>query len=350
MKKEFEYRNQIDTLHYTQEEKETMTQNILKMAENKKVSYLPKRPKVKTLLIAAVMVTLLTIGAGATGVLKSASEAFADILGDGPAQTEIIDKIGHPVDAQTTDHDLTVKADAVIGDSYNVCIVYSLTRNDGEIFDFPNDTRIPLIFEEDEVNLNIMGGTHGSSYFIDTVPGDSTIQYVVSFSTDKPLNQKTVSSHFKNLYYLNPKSNEKELLFEGKWNLKFELNYEDSSIVLGGGETFTKNGLNYTIDEIRISPIAIKVDYTVDEEFKSNNYESGKMPTELQKKMSKYLENIKIYITKKDGTVLDMSTSGGRIQPQNGKSVCSKGDLFENIIPLDEIENVTVENISFSLQ
>ena len=82
-------------------------------------------------LLAACLAAALAVGAGASGVLKSAAEVFAPIFGGSAAQTEVIDKIGHPIGAGDTDNGVTITADAIIGDTYNAAIVYTIRRDDG---------------------------------------------------------------------------------------------------------------------------------------------------------------------------------------------------------------------------
>lgn len=53
---------------------------------------------------------------------------------------------------------------------------------------------------------------------------------------------------------------------EGHWKLRFDVDYEDSSVALGGGGTFEQDGMTFTVDTVTVSPIAIQVAYTVDSE------------------------------------------------------------------------------------
>ena len=77
---------------------------------------------------------VLSIGAGATGVFKSASDAFAGVFGP-TADTEIIDQIGRPIGASDTAGGVTVTADAILFDGYNYLISYTLEKEDGSAFD-----------------------------------------------------------------------------------------------------------------------------------------------------------------------------------------------------------------------
>ena len=138
-------------------------------------------------------------------------------------------------------------------------------------------------------------------------------------------------------------------LIEGHWKFRFDVDYEDSSVTLGGGETFTQNGMTFTVDSVSVSPVAVKVDYTVDSEVQWSDAPSGQVPEEDRIQMERYFENVEILLTKKDGTVIDMSNSGGGIRPDHGVTVCDKGDVFDEIIPLEELESISVGGIVYPI-
>ena len=108
--------------------------------------------------------------------------------------------------------------------------------------------------------------------------------------------------------------------------------------------------MTFTIDEITLSPVAIKVDYTVDQEVEWSNSGSGQMADEDQAAMKRYFENVEILLTKTDGTVVDFSGAGGSVSPQNGTTVCSKGTVFSQIIPVEEMASLSVGGVEFSLE
>ena len=66
--------------------------------------------------------------------------------------------------------------------------------------------------------------------------------------------------------------------------------------------------------------------------------------------MERYFENVEILLTKTDGTVIDMSNSGGSIKPEHGVTVCGKGEVFDEIIPLEELESISVGGIEYQIK
>ena len=180
-------------------------------------------------------------------------------------------------------------------------------------------------------------------------PAASSIQMVETRSSDVPLNDCTATAVFENLYQWDEETGEAVPIVEGKWKLKFEMAYEDSSITLGSGETFSQGGMTFTIDAVTISPVAYKVDYAVDREVVWSESGSGRQDPEDARQMEQYLENVEILLTKTDGTVIDLSNAGGSIGPEDGKTVCSKGEVFDEILPLEELASVSVGGVEFPI-
>ena len=131
-------------------------------------------------------------------------------------------------------------------------------------------------------------------------------------------------------------------IIEGKWKVKFEMAYEDSSVTLGSGETFVQNGMTFTIDSITLSPVAYKVDYTVDSEVVWSDSGSGRQSEEDSRQMARYFENVEILLTLTDGTVVDLSNAGGSIAPEDGTTVCSKGEVLSQVIPMEDMASISV--------
>ena len=344
----FEYKQTMDGLHYTDEQKKLLAEQALRAAEQ--AAPRRRKPVWRTALIAAAVAAVLMVGAGATGVLKSAVDALSPIFGGSAAQTEVIDKIGRPIGASATDNGVTITADAIIGDTYNAAIVYTIRRDDGT----------PLLPEGANekgltmggfggTRLSVRGGSHGSAWFVDEVPGDDTIQLVQTISADVPISKGAATAEFENLRGWDEAAGEAVTLIEGHWKFRFDVDYEDSSVTLGAGETFTQNGMTFTVDSVSVSPVAVKVDYTVDSEVQWSDAPSGRVPEEDRIQSQRYFENVEILLTKKDGTVIDMSNSGGGIRQDHGVTVCDKGEIFEEIIPLEELENISVGGIVYPI-
>lgn len=348
MNSSFEYQESLNSLHFTEEEKAAIARRAAEAA--RKQTRPARRPVRRIALIAAAAVLVLAVGtAGATGILRSAAEVFSPLFGGAPAQTEIIDKIGYPVGASDTDNGVTVTADAVMGDAYNAVIVYTISRDDGTRL-LPEDiTGEMLLVHGNGTDLSILGGSHGSSYFVVEDPTASSIQLVETRSSDVPLNDCAATADFEDLWYWDEDAGEPAAYVEGRWKLRFDVQYEDSSVRLGNGETFSQGGMTFTVDSVTVSPVAYKIDYTVDQEVVWSDSGSGREDPEDARQMEQYMEDVEILLTKTDGTVVDLSNAGGSLDPENGATVCSKGEVFEQIIPMEEMESISVGGIVYPI-
>ena len=347
MNSQFEYKTAMDALRYTDEQKALLAEHAAQAA--RKAQARSHRPLLRTALIAACLTAALAVTAGATGILKSAGEAFAPIFGGSAAQTEIIDKIGYPIGASDTAGGVTITADAILGDAYNPAIVFTITRDDGTALLPAGTEDAMLLVRGGGADLNIPGGTHGGSWFVDEDPADNTVQLIQTISADVPLNDCTATAKFDDLWMWDEESGEAVPFAEGTWKLRFDVQYEDASVTLGGGETFTQAGMTFTIDAVTVSPVAFKVDYTVDSEVQWSDSGSGRQSEADTREMQRYFENVEVLLTRTDGSVMDLSSTGGSISPENGTTVCSKTGFFPEIIPMEEIECISVGGVAFPL-
>lgn len=334
MKRSDAYRSAMDGLHYTPEQKENLAHSI-EAAQTAAPKKARKTIYWRTALVAAALAVVLTVGAGATGILKAPAEVFQSLFALTPAQTEIVNKIGHPVDASATDNGLTISVDAVMGDDSNVCIAYSFTFADGLPANLPapdENGRLPLGFGAQLTDLGKSGGAHGVSYFLDPDPTDQQIQYIEIWSTSyKALAGSKVNAYFEDLM-LYPSSKAPTALLKGKWEIPFRADYEDCSITLQNHAPFTWEDTSYTLQSVTISPLAVRVDYTTDNDSPEN--------TEA---------DIPLTVQKTDGSVLELQLGGGTQNTHLGQVQCHKNGLLPEIIPLDEIQSITFGGVEIPL-
>lgn len=345
MNSQFEYKSAMDSLHFTDEQKRRIAENAASAAERQPRR--ARRPIGKTVLIAACVAAVLAVGAGASGVLKTAVESFSGIFGGEAAQTEVIDKIGRPIGASATDNGVTISADAIIGDEYNAAIVFTVRRDDGTRL-FPEEVNEKnLMAPHGGADLNILGGSHGSSWIVDENPDDDFLQFVQVISTDTPISNCTATAEFNSFRVWDDEAETSVPIIDGHWKFRFDVDYEDSSVVLGGGETFAQGGMTFTIDEVRVSPVAVRVAYTVDSEVQWSDAPNGRQSDADTREMQRYFENVEVLLTRTDGTVIDLSGIGGSIKPDHGTTVCVKGGVLDEIIPPEELESISVGGVVY---
>ena len=349
MNKNNAYQEALGVLSYSQEQKDLIAANAAAEAMKSRRSHRIHFPFGKIASVAACLLCVLTLTAEAAGIPTPVSRWLGPIFGNRVAQTEVIDSIGIPLDAYDTDNGITIRAEAVMGDAYNTAILFSITRDDGEPI-LPDGMPVSRLMLGGWGSISKQeGGAHGTSRFLDPDPGDNTIQYLMLRSFDMPLTKDPAVVQFTDLKYMNTETEEPVILYEGKWRFRFEVDYEDSSIVLGNNETFVQEEMLFTVNEVRISPIAIRISYEVNSEVQWSDAPSGRLPEEDRRQQERYMENVSILLVKKDGTIIDMSLSGGSIQPKDGKTNCIKGDVLPEIVPLTELDRVIVGGVEYPL-
>lgn len=349
------YNSALNELRFSEEAKSRMVDRLMAAAEQPEqpvtIHRVRRFPRIAAVGVAAALV--LSIGAGATGVFKSASDAFAGVFGP-TADTEIIDQIGHPIGASDTSNGVTVTADAILFDGYNYLISYTLEKEDGSAFDCtknPDTGLYDLYWKRSDSTIGRgVDGASGSSYFYDENPSDNAIQYVETMSyNDAVQTGGTVKITLHDLQEFSNDGTESTLV-KGTWSLKFKLDAGNSAKELPAGQTIEVNGLSASVDKVVISPIGYHVVYTVDGEatfdtlYDENGeeipQESGREPAGVCSTWESYAA--KLLVTKTDGTVLDFSDCGGSMDPHDGKTVCTRQGTFDTILPLDEVASVTI--------
>ena len=338
------YNSALDELRFSEEAKSRMVDRLMTAAEQPEqpvtIHRVRRFPRIAMVGVAAALV--LSIGAGATGVFKSAGEAFAGVFGP-TADTEIIDQIGHPIGASDTAGGVTVTADAILFDGYNYLISYTLEKEDGSSFDLttnPDTGLLDLYWADANSDIGLFGGAIGNSYFYDADPNDNAIQYVETRSFDDAV--KVGGTAKIKLHDLQKFSNDgtESTLVKGTWSLKFKLDAGNSAKELPAGQNLTVNGMNATVDKLVISPIGYNFTYTVAEQAKFEDAPSGKAPQSQRDTWDAF--SVPLSVTLKDGTVIDLNSTGGSMEPDNGETVCTRMGTFDTILPLDEVASVTI--------
>ncbi len=350
-----QYKDKLDNLHWTEAGKNNLMQRVQANAADQKSPSRLYRPLSKGILIAAAM-SLLAVTAYATGALQSASEILSPIFGGSTAQTEIIQKIGRPIGAADTSDGITITADAIIGDSYNVSVVYTIANADGTPFTLPqNVTATEMFFSGADYGTDFpitAGGLQGSIGVVDTDPADGKLQIVEMISTEETLPMgKKLTAKFSELSYFDEGKKQEVALSKGNWKINYELNYENSEVTIPVQQKFSRDDLNFTVNNISLSPIGLQATYSVDATPQFEDSESGKASAQREKEENRFIGSIDLLITKKDGTVLNLTTSGGGLDySKDGITMGHKGGLFNEIVPIAEIASVTVGDVVINVK
>lgn len=304
--------------------------------------------------IAAV----LALGGGtayATGTLARAADSLAAVFGAGPTQTELIDQIGRPIGASCTSNGITITADAIIGMRNAYAVVYTIEKDDGTAFD-------ELTMNERGVyNLNLDGGgsinaltalrlgvdaSGGTRYTFDADPADNSLQIVEMTrigGSDVSLVGETLHFNATEIGFTRVGEDGRDLpsqaIATGDWNMSFKIDYEDLSVDLPVGQTFTINGNSAVVDEVAVSPLGATITYTVD----ATDGASG--PTGLETDAEKRVGYGDFTVTFTDGTTQELG-SGYTSWQRDGKTVVQKTWFFDQIRDVDDIASITVGDLT----
>lgn len=361
-----DYRHALEHISFTDNAKQHMANSIAQSVASsdaataqsnfngtRRKPRIARHPVRTVARIAAVTAVLAIVigGAGtamATGVLPLPSDMLSDIF-DGPAsQTEIIDRIGRPVGASCSNNGVTVTADAIMGDKDMVTIAYTLTFDDPAALkklSEPGENGTIAGSVDGNVYVDGEHGGQGQSWLIDKNPNDSSIQYFAQFSVESPgLMGRTVRTHINSLVV--PRAG-KELpeykkILTGPWDLKFQLNYEDTSVTIPAPKSVNFNGTKATIQEATVSCVGVSVRYNIDRSIEHDN-NSGKMSQNMEESMDA-VGNIPLIVTFKDGHVEDATIHSGYFANKldNGTTDVHKTWPFSQVCDTDKIASVQI--------
>lgn len=361
-----DYRHALEHISFTDNAKQHMANSIAQSVASsdaataqsnfngtRRKPRIARHPVRTVARIAAVTAVLAIVigGAGtamATGVLPLPSDMLSDIF-DGPAsQTEIIDRIGRPVGASCSNNGVTVTADAIMGDKDMVTIAYTLTFDDPAALkklSEPGENGTIAGSVDGNVYVDGEHGGQGQSWLIDKNPNDSSIQYFAQFSVESPgLMGRTVRTHINSLVV--PRAG-KELpeykkILKGPWDLKFQLNYEDTSVTIPAPKSVNFNGTKATIQEATVSCVGVSVRYNIDRSIEHDN-NSGKMSQNMEESMDA-VGNIPLIVTFKDGHVEDATSHSGYFANKldNGTTDVHKTWPFSQVCDTDKIASVQI--------
>ncbi len=277
----------------------------------------------RSVVAVLVAVIMLAVPVSAEMVNGYVSNLFAPLYG--VAQTELVDQIGVPIGATITLGDYCLTADAVIGDRYNIAIVYSLTRNDGgqldEGINFANYS-------------NSLQKGNGVGMYNFCMSDDKTTCYIVDVWTaaGSLFLDRMAEVTFTDIMIFDSITQENKLLQAGEWSLKFTVRYEDSSVTIPTTDTVIKDarGKEYIIHQMIVSPVGIHLDITA-----PNPHINGIDNTFQFADMS-------LTIVLRDGTVQNIENISFETHgDMNAKTLeANIGALFNEPIPLERIVGI----------
>ena len=290
--------------------------------------YRRQRPFLRTLTAACIALFLLALPVGAEMKNGYVSNLLAPLYGG--AQTKIVDSIGVPIGASVTVGDYTLTADAVIGDRYNLTIVYSLTHVGGETLS--EWTR----FDDWQSH----GVRRNSGYLSYQLSEDRKTMYLMEQLTGNQrlfLRKRDFQVDFTDLINWDPEQAVGHPLQEGHWQLRFTIRYEDTSETVWRGKKAVTdhNGGVFTIRKIELSPVGMHMDFDY--------------PACYFDDLSKGFEAFQVRLLLKDGSAISIENLGmGGGGKSNGETLdYNCRTMFDTPIPVDSIRSVVICDTEF---
>lgn len=203
--------------------------------------------------IAACFLLLVSMALTAEAATGAVSNLLAPLFG--AAQTEIVNNIGVPVGVSTSADGYTLTCDAIIGDRYNVGIVYTLSRDDGQ--------PIPegVSFGDGRTDIRWGGSGGGSRSHLRHKEDPSQVYFIEQWSHSSPIIGRLATASYAQLEIRN-ENGERTILANGPWELHYTLRYKDATtkVKVNRRNVTNSSGETYRIDKILLSPIGLHID------------------------------------------------------------------------------------------
>ena len=193
------------------------------------------------------------------------------------------------------------------------------------------------------IYLKVDGAT-SLGYSCDILPdsseSDNKATLLFSMEANKNINNKLIDLRFHDLEHYNAKSDKDTLDVKGDWELKWKLDYQDSSVKFPIDKKLAVNGETVDIDSVSISPIAVGVNA------------SGKYITEYDSQPPDPEAGDLIQITAvtmKDGTVLKQQDAEGWGASNDGGSYVINMKMKKLLDP-EQIKSITLNDTVFLIK
>lgn len=365
-----EYTQELASLRYTQEQKDRLAAVSAHLADTPQTTH-RRRPVRRALLITVAVCALLIGTASATGMLKTIAEWFSPIFGTSSTQqADIMNEIGTPIGVSDTDNGITLTAEAIVLDKYNLCVAYTISWEDDDAIDLPDweiakpDFNTPgskqyLLFENPIHMLDTTSGYGVDYWFTDADPNDNQLEYYETYSsngTNGALTTGELTVDLENIQAVTDEDNNvtHNTIATGHWQLTFDATSEkDCSVTLDNVErNFEAVDLSITVKDITVSPIAVHIGCEFQSELLTvYDIENDTEELENQRmEKTEQLYQIPVILTKTDGTTIDLTNGNGFfVSSEDTTAYLSKGGVLNEITPIEDMQSISIGDITYDI-
>lgn len=375
-----EYKNAMDNLQLSEEQQDRLFRAAVHQADQNAHR---RRPVHRTAIAGIVLAFILALTACGVAI-KTISEMFAPYLGSSESQSAFIEKYGTALEASDTDNGVTISAKAVLGDKYHAWILYTISWDNSAKIDLPDNipqtpsdysTETDLSYlcfdEEQPPSISIASGYTRDILFTDSDPSDNEIELLELYSFDGTIPFRYVSMNLDTLYWYSSEYYSGQLpsydyfnwynddasaihtAIEGHWELSFDASYEDCSITIPlENNTFTYNGYTCEITDLTISPLSAFVEYTYARTDDDPEITEDEWGTHDAVRDSIGSISSSFYITTTSGETYHTNSSAAcaaQYFAQSDSYRFRECGSFSEIIPLDEMESITIGDATFEI-
>ncbi len=341
------YKDKFDEIKFSDEEKLDLINKVkanVEIEQRKRSEDKSSKVRVRPILkysLVAIFVLMFSVSAFATDILKSVIEIFSPIFGNETEQIDIIEDMGTVIGVSDTHDGITITADAVIGDTNNITVIYTvsnLPENAKDVYFNFATLEFPTI---DTAVDNFCGYLTSEEK-----PGEVQIIQNNYISRKVPIGSM-VNAKFDGLYYSEGIEGETAIkLSDETWNIEFKLDYVDTSRTIDVNESFVRNGVEFNVEEIIVSPLSIKANYTVDA---GNN-----VGEEMFENINAVFEpGSEFFVLKTSNDIgeIDLTRCSGSVDiDAHNKIKGNKNNIFTEIIPLEDITTIKFGDVEIEMK
>lgn len=355
------YRTALDDLRFSDEQKTRMTDRLMLAQETHTV----RRPftRLRRVPVLAVLLIALLLATAGGFAVKMVSDWFAPRYGN--MHSEIINELGSVVGVSDTHEGITITADAIMGDRHRILIALTASRDNGELLtremmeeEF-GTLRFDPSFVIDQMQEKLLSfwGDPGSGSFRTTYEdadkNDNRFQIYYEMEFERSVLRREIALCFTNqAVRWNERPSE-----EHSWMLRFKADYPDCTKELRAGKTVRTEMGDAVIDVVEVSPLGIHVEGHYSEIITEQDILDRMREIEPTSEyladddtdMDYYIPH-EFELTQKDGTVRALADGGRGAGFTDGKlnDFQCRAD-FGSLIPLDDIESISINGVDFAV-